>query len=76
VSIFNIVREKKNNANIDFWISEKESELLKTSFIIDSLKRTVKRLKTIRLNRKIILSILKYIILIDSILFLAFKSPE
>ena len=51
MSIFNIVRAKKNNANIDFWISEKESELLKTSFIIDSLKRTVKRLKTIRLNR-------------------------
>ena len=76
VSIFNIVRAKKNNANIDFWINEKESELLKTSIIIDSLTRTVKRLKTIRLKRKIILSILKYIILIDSILFLAFKSPE
>ena len=50
--------------------------LLKIWVIVDSLNKQRKSPKIIRLKEIIIRSILKYMDLIDSILFLAFRRPE
>ena len=76
VSMFSIVIEKKINVKIDFRISLYDSVLLKIWAILRSLNRQIKSPKIIRLKTIIIQSILKYMALIDSTLFLAFKRPE
>ena len=59
VSIFNIVTEKKTSVKMVFKISEYDSRFLKMPFIIDSLKKIIKKPKIIRLRVKIIFNILE-----------------
>tara|TARA_B100000575_G_C22485775_1_gene320921 strand:+ start:287 stop:502 length:216 start_codon:yes stop_codon:yes gene_type:complete len=71
-----MVREKKINTKIDFSKSPKDCSLLNSSFIDLSLKKRTKEQKIARLIKAIILNILKYTSLMDSMLFLAFNNPE